>query len=71
MYDFSTLYTTIPRNLIKEKLNDLIERTLNREGSLYLAYNGRNAFPKTIEIIPCGHVRKCVKLSLFYWTIFL
>ena len=26
-YDFSTLYTTLPHNLIKEKLFDLIERT--------------------------------------------
>ena len=25
-YDFSTLYTTLPHNLIKEKLLDLIER---------------------------------------------
>ena len=24
-YDFSTLYTTLPHNLIKEKLQDLIE----------------------------------------------
>ena len=26
-YDISTLYTTLPHNLIKEKLLDLIERT--------------------------------------------
>ena len=26
-YDFSTLYTTLPHNLIKYKLIDLIERT--------------------------------------------
>ena len=32
MYDFSTLYTTLPHNLIKEKLNDLIEWTFHREG---------------------------------------
>ena len=38
-YDFSTLlYTTLPHNLIKEKLLDLIERTFNKkEGKLYLA----------------------------------
>ena len=34
-YDFSTLYTTLPHNLIKEKLTELIEQTYNREGSLY------------------------------------
>ena len=29
-YDFSTLYTTLPHNLIKEKLTELIEQTFNR-----------------------------------------
>ena len=43
-YDFSTLYTTLPHNLIKDKLIDLTERTFNREGSPYLACNDRNAF---------------------------
>ena len=43
-YDFSTLYTTLPHNLIKDKLIDLIERTFQREGSPYLACNDRNAF---------------------------
>ena len=28
-YDFCTLYTTLPYNLIKDKLVDLIERTLH------------------------------------------
>ena len=32
-YDFSTLYTTLLYNLIKEKLIHLIEWTLKREGS--------------------------------------
>ena len=40
-YSFSTLYTTLPHNLIKEK--KLIEQTFNREGSLYLACNDKNA----------------------------
>ena len=43
-YDFSTLYTTLPHNLIKDELIDLIERTFQREGSPYLACNDRNAF---------------------------
>ena len=43
-YDFSTLYTSLPQNLIKDKLIDLIERTFNREGSPYLAINDRIAF---------------------------
>ena len=47
-YDFSTLYTTLPHNLIKEKLLDLIEwtfkRALKNYGPLYLACNDRKAF---------------------------
>ena len=43
-YDFSTLYTTLPHYLIKDKLIDLIERTFQREGSLYLACYDKNAF---------------------------
>ena len=43
-YDLSTLYTTLPHNVIKEKLNDLNEWTFHKEDSLYLACNVRNAF---------------------------
>ena len=44
-YDFSTLYTTLPHNLIKEKLLDLIERTFyKKKCKLYLACNDKNAF---------------------------
>ena len=43
-YDFSTLCTTLPHNLIKDELVDLIERIFQREGSLYIACNERNAF---------------------------
>ena len=42
-YDFSTLYTTLPHNLIKEKLKELNEQTFNREGSLNLDCNDKNA----------------------------
>ena len=40
-YDFSSLYITLPYNLNKDKP---IERTLQREGSPYLACNDTNAF---------------------------
>ena len=43
-YNFSTLYTTLLHNLIKDKLVDLIERTYQKAGSLYIACNDRNAF---------------------------
>ena len=57
-YDFSTLYTTLPHNLIKEKLTELIEQTFNTEGSLYLACNDKNAFftseqPKRYKLSSC------------------
>ena len=44
-YDFSTLYTTLPHNLIKEKLKKkIIEWSLKREGSPYIACNERQTF---------------------------
>ena len=42
-YDFYTLYTTLPHNLIKDKIVDLIERTFQREGSLYVACNDKKS----------------------------
>ena len=39
-FDFSTLYTTLPHNVIK----DLIEWSFEREGFPYLGCNERNAF---------------------------
>ena len=68
-YDFSTLYTTLPHNLIKEKLTELIEQTFNREGSLYLACNDKNAFftseqPKRYKLWLCQKMR-----SIIFWTI--
>ena len=68
-YDFSTLYTTFSHNLIKEKLTELIEQTFNREGSLYLACNDKNAFLLLTNLndINCGHLRKCVMLSFIIY----
>ena len=62
-YDFSTLYTTLPHNLTKDKLIDLIERTFQREGSAYLACNDRNAFSllqKNLTNIMLGRVKMYV-----------
>ena len=72
-YDFSTLYTTLPHNLIKEKLTELIEQTFNREGSLYLACNDKNAFftSENLNDINCDHVWKCVMRSIIFWIIYL
>ena len=43
-YDFCMLYTTLPHNLIKNQLIDLIEHTFKREEVLYLACNAERAF---------------------------
>ena len=43
-YDFSTLYTTLPHNLIKDKLSALIRKTFSRENRPFLACNDSRAF---------------------------
>ena len=42
-YDFFKLYTTLPHNLMKDKLIDLADRTFSREHALYLARNEERA----------------------------
>ena len=71
-YDFSTLYTTLPHNLSKEKLTELIEQTFNREGSLYLACNDKMLFLllNNPNDISCGNVRTCVMRSIIFWKIY-
>ena len=61
-YNFSTLYTTLPHNLIREKLTALIEQTFNREGSLYLACNDKNAFFFTSEQLKRDKLWLCQKM---------
>ena len=73
-YDFSTFYTTLPHNLIKEKLTELIEQTFNREGSLYLACNDNNAFftseqPKRYKLWSCQ--KMCDALHYLLDNIFI
>ena len=59
-YDFSTLYTALPHNLIKEKLLDLIERTFyKKEGKLYLAYNDKKAFFTSADHYRGYHLWSC------------
>ena len=71
-YDYSTHYTSLPPNLIKDKFIDPFERTVSREGSPYLACNDRNAFLlwKILKNIMHGLVKMCDALT-FYWTTFL
>ena len=75
-YDFSSLYTTLPHNLIKEKLLDLIERTFNKKDSnLYLSCNDKKAFSllrtTIIKDITVGLVRMYVTPYRFFWMIFI
>ena len=72
-YDFSTLYTTLPHNLIKEKLTELIEQIFNREGSLYLACNDKHALLllNNLNDINCDHVRNCDALHYLLDNIFI
>ena len=73
-YNFSTLYTILPHNLIKNKLTELIEQTFNREGSLYLACNDKTAFftseqPKRYKLWSCQ--KMCVALHYLLDNIFI
>ena len=73
-YDFYSHYTTLPHNLIKEKLTELIEQTFNREGSLYLACNNKNAFftseqPKRYKLWLCQ--KMCDALHYLLDNIFI
>ena len=43
-HDVSTLFTTLPHHLTKDKFIDLINRTFMRENTLYLACNEECAF---------------------------
>ena len=74
IYDFSTLYTTLPHNLVKDKLIDLIERNFQEEGFPYLACNDRDAFftsenPKKYHALSCQNV--CEALTFLLYNIFI
>ena len=74
-YDFSTLYTTLPHNLIKEKLNDLIGRpSIIRKVSYTLLVMIRKRFSlrnTIIKNITFGLVRMYVMPYRFSWTIYI
>ena len=71
-YDFSTLYTTLPHHLIKDKLIDLINRTFVRENTQYLACNEECAFfTSDVYNNHNGRVKKFVMPLFIFWIIFL
>ena len=68
-YDFSTLYTTLPHNLINEKLISLIQKTFARENVTFLACNFERAFftnsiVKRYTMWTCDEVCKALSLLL-------
>ena len=71
--DFSTLYSTLPHNLTKEKLIELIEQTFNRETHFIWLVMIKMPFLllNSLNDLNCGHVRKCVMRSIIFWTIYL
>ena len=67
-YDFSTLYTKLPHNLIKENLLIKLNKLLT-ERAHFIWFVMRNAHFSLLnnqKDLNCGHVRKLVTLSFFY-----
>ena len=75
LMNFFTLYTTLPHDLIKDKLIDLTERTFNRKGYSYLACNDRNAFFTSEKKTKKYHARSyqtgCDALTILLDNIFI
>ena len=61
-YDFSTLYTTLPHHLIKDKIINLINRTFTRENTQYLACNKECAFFFTSDVYNNHNLWSCQKV---------
>ena len=76
-YDFSTLYTTLPHNLIKEKLLDMIEWTFKRalktmvHFSWHVMAERLFSLPLTKVGVHFGHVRMCATPCPIYLIIFI
>ena len=75
-FDFSTLYTTLPHHLIKDKLIDLINRTFIREiPNIWLATKNMLfsllMYIHFVIITIYGHVKKSVMPLFIFWIIFL
>ena len=76
-YDFSTLYTALPHNLIKEKLPDLIEWTIKRALKIMVHFiwpvmtEKLFSLPLTKVDIHFGHVRMYAMPYPISWMIFI
>ena len=71
IYDFSTLCTTLPHNLIKEKLTELIEQTEQRPAHfIWLVMKNLISLPNNLKDIIYGHVKQFVTPSITFWTVY-
>ena len=77
IHDFSTLYTTLPHNLIKETLLDLIDCTFKRalKTMVHFIWHVMSERPFSLPLtkvgIHFGHVRMCATPYPISWTIFM
>ena len=72
-YDFSTLHTTLPHHLIKDKLIDLIEhKFLERKHFIwFVTTNVIYSLPMCTKIIIYGLVKKILRPLFIFWIIFI
>ena len=63
-------YTSLPHNLIKEKIINLIESTFQRECSPYRADNDSNAFFTSDNQHRFNLVKRCVTHYPIFYKIF-
>ena len=72
-YDIFTLFTTLPHNLIKDKITELTEQHLPERAHFIWLVMIKMPFLllNNLNDINCGHVRKCVMLSFIFWIIYL
>ena len=72
-FDFSTLYTSLPHDLIKAKVLSLVNWCFNRESKSYLCTSLNAGFlaTKNMTRIDVGLARSYVKLLLSSWKTYM
>ena len=72
-FDFSTLYTSLPHDLIKAKVLSLVNWCFNRESKFYLCTSLKAGFLATRNMtrIDVGLARSYVKLLLSSWKTYI
>ena len=72
-FDFSTLYTSLPHDLIKTKVLSLVNWTFNRESKTYLCTSDKGGFLATRSMtrINVGLALSYVKLLLSSWKTYM